>query len=207
TLFLQLHTLFLQLLPGFLQLYPIFLQLHTRFLQLYLLFLQLHTRFLQLQPAFLQLQPAFLQLYPIFLQLLPVFLQLHTLFLQLHTIFLQLHTIFLQLHTQHPPTTPLQQKNDSYPPKGRATIAHQSINVCTKIFRTNSGKNNCFSSAFAISGMRRPNENISPVAKRYVRFGSSGTPSNSTSSTLSTPSSSKYVSTCKFANTRRPTTS
>src|SRR5699024_4764763 len=88
-------------------------------------------------------------------------------------------------------------KNDSYPPKGRATIAHQSINVCTKIFRTNSGKNNCFSSAFAISGMRRPNENISPVAKRYVRFGSSGTPSNSTSSTRSTPSSSKYVSTCK----------
>src|SRR5699024_1758969 len=112
-----------------------------------------------------------------------------------------------QLHTQHLPTTPLQQKNDRYPPKGRATIAHQSINVCTNIFRMNSGKNNCFSSAFAISGMRRPNENISPVAKRYVRFGSSGTPSNSTSSTRSTPSSSKYVSTCKFANTRRPTTS
>src|SRR5699024_8390815 len=43
--------------------------------------------------------------------------------------------------------------------------------------------------------------------KRYVRYGSSGTPSNSTSSTRSTPSSSKYVATCKFANTRRPTTS
>src|SRR5699024_760242 len=130
------------------------------------------------------LHTLFLQLHTLFLQLHTIFLQLRTAFLQLHTLFLQLHTLFLQLHTQLLPTTPLQQKNDRYPPKGRATIAHQSINVCTKIFLMNSGKNNCFSSAFAISGMRRPNENISPVAKRYVRFGSSGTPSNSTSSTL-----------------------